>query len=205
MGNSLRLLPEIEEYISSLPVDAVAHDRKQLLDQIAHYCRTQYAEGRTPALNFICTHNSRRSQLAQVWARTLSAKHGIEIKSFSGGTAVTAFNRRAIAALQNSGFYVEKRGAENPTYTVRFSKEMAPLLCFSKLYDDPSNPNAHFAAIMTCSDADVNCPFIPGADVRIPLRYSDPGLADGTPEEQLVYDARSRQIATELLYIFRSL
>ncbi|MEM6771423.1 MAG: protein-tyrosine-phosphatase, partial [Bacteroidota bacterium] len=73
-------------------------------------------------------------------------------------------------------------------------------ICFSKRYDDAVNPKANFAAVMTCSDADENCPFIPGADVRIPLTYEDPKVADGTPEEATVYDERLREIGRELLW-----
>jgi arsenate reductase (thioredoxin) len=55
---------------------------------------------------------------------------------------------------------------------------------------------------MTCDEADQDCPFVKGAALRISLPYEDPKVADGTPEEAARYDARSRQIATEMLYLF---
>ena len=53
---------------------------------------------------------------------------------------------------------------------------------------------------MTCSDADENCPFIPGAEMRLPLTYEDPKEADDKPEERAVYDERVRQIGREIFY-----
>jgi arsenate reductase len=54
---------------------------------------------------------------------------------------------------------------------------------------------------MTCTHADENCPFIPGA-TRISLPYEDPKAFDGTPEEEAIYAERCRQIARELLFAF---
>ena len=55
---------------------------------------------------------------------------------------------------------------------------------------------------MTCSDADENCPYIPKAEKRIPLRYDDPKSYDDTPIESEKYDERSLQIASEIFYVF---
>ncbi len=58
---------------------------------------------------------------------------------------------------------------------------------------------------MTCSDADENCPFIPGAEFRLPLTYEDPKEADDTPYEESRYDERVRQIGVEMMYVFQQL
>ena len=55
---------------------------------------------------------------------------------------------------------------------------------------------------MTCSHADENCPFIPGAEIRIPVRYDDPKAFDGTDLMEAKYLERSKEIATEMLYVF---
>jgi arsenate reductase len=115
---------------------------------------------------------------------------------------VTAFNERAVASLRRSGFRVISEGDSNPRYTVSYSEDRPPIRAYSKLYDDPSNDAQGFAAVMTCSDADENCPFIPGTEARIPVRYKDPKEFDGTPEEALKYDERSLQIASEMFYVF---
>ncbi|MBV6655633.1 MAG: hypothetical protein KI786_17825, partial [Mameliella sp.] len=115
-------------------------------------------------------------------------------------TEATAFNPRAVAAIQRIGFKVDDPGGANPLYRVSFGEDLDPLVSFSKTYDDAANPTQHFAAIMTCSDADEHCPFIPGAEFRLPLTYEDPKLADDTPEEANRYDERVRQIGREMLY-----
>ena len=71
-----------------------------------------------------------------------------------------------------------------------------------KLYDDPSSPKNGFAAVITCSHADENCPFIPGAEARIALNYEDPKAFDGTDKQDQMYLERSRQIGREMLWAF---
>ena len=54
---------------------------------------------------------------------------------------------------------------------------------------------------MTCSDADEACPVVLGMKKRVSLTYEDPKIADGTPDEELVYDKRCQQIAIEMFYM----
>ena len=75
--------------------------------------------------------------------------------------------------------------------------------CWSKKYDDAPNPQQDFCAVMTCSEADKNCPIVFGALDRISLPYNDPKEADGTPEEAARYDERCLQIAAELWYVMQ--
>ncbi len=70
---------------------------------------------------------------------------------------------------------MKKTGDNNPEYHISIDNDgLYSIITFSKLFDDPSNSAAKFVAIMTCSHADENCPIIPGADLRIPVRYKDP-------------------------------
>ncbi|MDX5479857.1 MAG: protein-tyrosine-phosphatase, partial [Cyclobacteriaceae bacterium] len=147
-------------------------------------------------------HNSRRSQFSQIWGKVAAAYHGIDINSYSGGVEVTAFNERAVASIKRFGFKVSKEGESNPKYFVFYSNDEDPIVTFSKVYDDAANALYGFAAVMTCSHADENCPFIPGAEARIPVRYEDPKAFDDTDQEAEMYDTRSLQIASELLYVF---
>ncbi|MEX2585655.1 MAG: protein-tyrosine-phosphatase, partial [Balneolaceae bacterium] len=117
----------------------------------------------------------------------------------------TAFNPRAVSALKRAGFIIENPGGDNPTYKVKFSDDIPPLICFSKRFDDETNPKDNFAAIMTCSDADENCPFVPGTDFRQAITYRDPKESDETPEESKIYDERCRQIASEMFYMMSQL
>ncbi|MGW8123549.1 protein-tyrosine-phosphatase [Roseivirga echinicomitans] len=196
------LLPNIEAFIASISVASISEERKAVLQPLIDYIQGKHAQNEVVNLNFICTHNSRRSQLSQAWAKAMSVYYDIDIHSFSGGVEVTAFNESAINALINDGFKAELGEETNPNVKLTFSEKHAPLVMFSKKFDDASNPKEGFAAIMTCSDADDNCPHIVGAEKRIPVKYDDPKLYDGTAEEAAKYAARSRQIASEMCYIF---
>lgn len=195
---------DLTKYITELEAnfDSISSERKEDLAKLTDYIRSKQESGETVKLNFICTHNSRRSHLAQIWTQTAANYYGIDdIETYSGGTEATAFNPRAIAALERAGFAVENPGGENQKYQVKFDKEADALICFSKTFDHEINPNKNFAAIMTCSDADENCPFVPGAEFRIPITYRDPKESDGTDQEAEIYDERCAQIAKEMFYM----
>jgi arsenate reductase len=185
--------------------DGIPDDRKGRLAEIAAFVESRRAAGETASLTFICTHNSRRSHLSQIWAQTAASVYGVDgVTTFSGGTEATAFNPRAVAAVRRAGFMVEvpEGSGDNPLYRVRFNGDGEPMECFSKIFDAAPNPTEDFAAIMTCSDADNACPLVPGAATRIAIPYVDPKASDGTDAEAATYDERSLQIATEMLYAF---
>ncbi|MEL7160862.1 MAG: DUF481 domain-containing protein [Bacteroidota bacterium] len=191
----MTLLPKLVTLVADLraQADQIPTARRQQLAMLADYISGRETD--PVRLNFICTHNSRRSHLGQIWAAVAAAYYGLErVQTFSGGTEATAFNPRAVAALERAGFRVENPGGENPHYRVHFAPDAPALVCFSKIYDDPVNPSDAFAAVMTCDHADANCPFIPGAELRLPLTYEDPKVADGTPAEAARYDERVQQI-----------
>lgn len=195
----------LQVYVSTLIEEEqlIPPARQQTLAKLASYVNEKQ-KGQPIALNFICTHNSRRSHLGQIWAAVAAAFYGLDhINTFSGGTEATAFNPRAVAAMIRAGFKIENPGGENPHYQVTYGAGEPPLECFSKVYGDPFNPRDNFAAIMTCSDADENCPIIPGAEMRLALTYEDPKAADDTPEEAQRYDERVRQIGREIFYAMR--
>ncbi|MEO0734077.1 MAG: protein-tyrosine-phosphatase [Bacteroidota bacterium] len=192
---------KIADLVAQLQAEAdhITPTRKAQLAKLAAYVASDPAA----QLNFICTHNSRRSHLGQIWAAVAAAHYDLEdVRTFSGGTEATAFNPRAVAALERAGFRVDNPGGDNPRYAVHFAADQPPLVCFSKVYDDPVNPQQNFAAVMTCDHADANCPFIPGANLRLPLTYVDPKEADDTPAETARYDERLRQIGREIIYAF---
>lgn len=197
------LIGPLKNYIESLLPEfgQIPEPRKELLEQLATYLRNKKETGQDCALNFICTHNSRRSHLGQIWAAVGAYYYGLDqVSTYSGGTEATAFNPRAVAALERAGFQISNPGGDNPHYQVSFAAEVSALECFSKTFDDPFNPKTDFAAIMTCSDADENCPFIPGVEMRLPLTYKDPKEADDTPQQAERYDERVRQIGREIFY-----
>jgi len=197
--------PGLRRYIERalLHISDIPRERKRLLDEVAAFVSSKHRAHQPAELTFVCTHNSRRSQMAQLWSAAAAAHFGVEsVFAYSGGTEATAFEPRALAALQRAGFEIENPGGDNPRCRVAYANDGPVLECFSKTYDDPINPARGFAAIMTCSEADEACPVVHGAALRVPLRYEDPKMADGTPSETAAYDERCLQIATEMLYLF---
>jgi arsenate reductase (thioredoxin) len=196
-------LKSIENELSLLSPDR----HEDLLDQIAGFVAAQSKEGKRAQLNFICTHNSRRSQFSQAWCTIAQAYLGLDVAdAYSGGTEVTACNDRTIAALRRAGCDADSNGSsENPVYTVRAGDEdiNAEVKLWSKVFDDEANPKGTFAAIMTCDHADQNCPFIPGAAIRVPLTYTDPKYADDTENEMPAYDLTCKIIATDMIRLFK--
>lgn len=184
--------------------DTIHDERRQRLRALAQFVREKVAAGEEVRLIFICTHNSRRSHMGQLWAQVAADYYGVpRVRTYSGGTEATAFHPNAVAALKRAGFAIEAVSASsNPHYRVAYGTDAPAQEVFSKKYDDASNPQQGFAAVMTCGQADADCPFVPGAAWRIALPYDDPKEADGTAEEASRYDARSRQIATQMMYCF---
>jgi arsenate reductase len=199
------MIPRIQSYINGLTGSSIPEDRIKKLQVLIDCISDQLALKEPVHLNFICTHNSRRSQLAQVWAQVFAHRFNINIKSSSGGVEVTEFNEYAVSALKRVGFSIEFNGKENPRYQVRYSDSQPPLEMFSKLYKESSNGLKKFIAVMTCSDADSNCPMIPGVKNRISLTYTDPKIFDGTEQQDLEYDETCFRIAAELYYVFSKL
>jgi protein-tyrosine phosphatase/arsenate reductase len=200
------MYPKIKNYCAELVTkfDQIPPERKQILETISFYIREKRNENKQVKLVYICTHNSRRSHFGQVWAKVASDYYAVKnVNSFSGGTEATAFNINAINALTRAGFYIDAVDpGNNPVYHVFYDENAAPVKCFSKVYDDPKNPKNGFAAIMTCADAEENCPFIPGAELRIATSYDDPKTFDHTALQDPKYDERCAQIALETLYAF---
>lgn len=179
--------------------------RRETLGLLAEWIASKAREDQVARLVFICTHNSRRSHFGQVWAQTAAQAFGLGyVRTFSGGTEATALHPSAARALRDAGFEIRiEREDANPLYAVTAGAQLPALHLFSKRYDDATNPASGFAAVMTCSDADEACPFIPGADARFSLPYEDPKASDGTEAEEAVYAACSLQIASELVYVMR--
>ena len=194
----------LNDFISNLDTQSITEDRKQILSPLVEYIQEKMDNKESIRLNLICTHNSRRSHLSQIWAQTMAHHFGVaNVSCYSGGTEATALFPMVASTLANTGFEVRMLSeGKNPVYGIKFSENEHPVICFSKRMDDDFNPKTDFAAIMTCSQADEGCPFVPGAEKRIPITYEDPKAFDDTPQQAEKYSERSKQIATEMLYVF---
>ena len=190
--------------IASISKTTLSNERKEVLQPLIEYIQTKIDTQQPIRLNFICTHNSRRSHLSQIWAQTMAFHFGIKnIFCYSSGTEATAMFTKVGEILVNQGFQIQQlSNNKNPVYAVKYDENEAAIICFSKTFDDSFNPNSAFAAIMTCSSADAGCPFITGAEKRLPIRYDDPKAFDGTDLMDAKYAERSLEIASELYYVF---
>lgn len=205
--NPTSIFPSVHDYLEKCrrEFEQIPPARKKELEAVASFVREEIRNKRPARLTFICTHNSRRSHLSQIWAQVAAAYYRVQtVQTFSGGTEATALNPRAVAAMRRAGLSIAPKdpNTSNPIYEVRFAFDVEPMLAFSKIYNAPPNPVEGYCAIMTCSHADEACPLAMGCDSRIAVRYDDPKVSDDTPSEAATYDERCRQIAREMLYLF---
>ena len=198
---------KIREIISQLSTERISEERKIILQPLIEFISSKLSKNEEVRLNFICTHNSRRSHLSQIWAQTMAFYYQIEnVFCYSGGTEATAMFPKISETLTNQGFEILKLSeTENPVYAVKFAENEHAVICFSKKYNDDFNPKSAFAAILTCDSADENCPIVYGAEARIPIKYEDPKKSDGTAEMNETYFNRSLEIATEMKFVFENL
>ena len=198
------LYSTLANYCNSLLAEfyRIPNERKVVLRQLGHYTRSKYNQQQVTSWVVICTHNSRRSHLGQVWLQVAAMYYGIDrVQTYSGGTEATAFHPNAVSCLRRAGFAVNlvAEGA-NPVYAITAAEDLLLGRAYSKRFDDDANPSDHFGAIMVCTDADQNCPVVFGAEQRVSVPYEDPKGYDRTPEEARQYDAVCRRIAREMFY-----
>lgn len=198
------LFQGIENLIMSLKPETISDERKAILKPLADYIQSKVSNNKEVRINFICTHNSRRSHLSQVWAQTLAYHFNIKnVFCYSGGTESTALFPMVAETLRRSGFEVKTLSeVKNPIYCIKYADNEHPIIGFSKKMDDDFNPKSNFLAILTCDSANEACPIVIGAEKRIPVTFEDPKAFDNTPQQEEKYNERSLQIATELFYIF---
>lgn len=203
-------------YIKNLEKEfhKITEGRKNKLLALSEYISKKIKAEEPADIIVICTHNSRRSHIGQIWLKTAAYFYGIEnIRVFSGGTEATAFYPSAIKALNKIGFNIEKTEdklvpnslrEENPIYECPIGNDGPTLMLYSKKYDDPNNVQEGFAALMVCNSADEACPVIMGAETRFAITYKDPKIADGTPQEEAKYLERVRQIGREMFFVMKN-
>lgn len=184
---------------------AIPPARLEKLEQLAAWMAERLRKKAPVRLNFICTHNSRRSHMGQAMALAGAAHFGFaNVECYSGGTEGTAFFPAAVDALRTLGFQIEKDAStdeKNPRYAVS-TGAAAPVVFFSKKYDAPPNRMEDTACVLVCSQADEACPVVLGASLRISLPFDDPKAFDGTPEAPEKYRERACDIGREVLHAF---
>ncbi len=120
---------------------------------------------------FLCTGNSCRSQMAEGWARHLN---GDVIDAFSAGTESHGLNFVAVKVMAEAGVDISRHA----------SKTLAEIDSIQFDY-----------VITVCSDADRNCPVLPGPTKKIHHAFDDPprlARVVATENEALVHYRRVR-------------
>lgn len=196
----------MKDIISTFSFGNISNERKEILQPLITFIQSKKDNNDTIRLNFICTHNSRRSHLSQIWATTMAYRFGVKnVFCYSGGTEATAMFPKVAETLIKQCFKVLKLSEnQNPVYAIKYAEDEQPIICFSKVYNDDFNPKSHFGAVITCNSADENCPIVFGAEQRFPIKYDDPKAFDDTDLMDAKYEERSLEIAEEMFYVFGS-
>lgn len=197
----------ISNHIQKFAAQNISAERKEILQSLIDYIKVKAENGDTIRLNFICTHNSRRSHLSQIWAQAMAFHFEVKnVFCYSGGTEATALFPKVVETLNHQGYQIQQLSEDvNPVYAVKYDPNEAPVICFSKTYNNDFNPKNNYAAIMTCNSADEACPIVFGAELRIPVKYEDPKIFDGTDLQNEKYEERSLEIAQEMWWVFGSI
>jgi arsenate reductase (thioredoxin) len=208
----LRLFPKLKLHADELTTsfDMIAPSKYRAIDQLSDWIVQQSETGEPLNIVTTCTGNSRRSILSAQMGNLAAAFYGFEnVRFYSGGTAPTAFDPRTITTLQEIGFHIEPTGKEaergeiqlsNPIFDIAWGEGLSGLE-FSKMFDHKSNPQAGFAAILVCSEADDDCPHIAGAAYRISMTFLDPKAFDDSRFETQKYAERRDDIGRTFLAV----
>ena len=203
----ITLAAHLDTFLADGRPSTIDDDRAGAFEPLIDWIARRVRAGEAAPVVFVCTHNSRRSQLGMAWARAAALHLGLpSVTTFSGGTEATAFASGAVEALRAHGFGLtdtgERAGEGNIVYALSYGDEA--VRAFSKVFSDPFNPQEGFGAVMVCTSADEACPFVPGADVRVAVPYVDPKRSDGTPEAAATYRATSEEIGREMTWMLQS-
>ena len=118
------MLENLSKTIESISKIEVSAERKAVLQPLVDYIQNKVNTHEEIRLNFICTHNSRRSHLSQIWAQTMAFHFNIKnVFCYSGGTEATSMFPKVGETLQNQGFEIlQLSESENPVYAIKFSE-----------------------------------------------------------------------------------
>ena len=207
MESSIQLLTgKLQQFCKALEQEflQIPLERRETLQKLSDYLLQKLSEQKTPQVIVICTHNSRRSHIGQLWlAIGVDYFELPSIQTYSGGTEATAFDFRVVKAFRRIGLRITttELTAMNPVYRVSWNDKMKPYKAFSKVYQSEPNPTKDFAAVVVCTEADADCPVVSGCDFRLALPYADPKAFDDSDREEEVYTERVHQIGLEMLFV----
>jgi arsenate reductase len=122
-----------------------------------------------PAVLFLCTGNSCRSQMAEGWARAL---HGETLVAHSAGVAPKGLDPRAVAVMREAGVDISTQRSEHL---------------------DAFDPGALDLVVTVCGHAHETCPVLPARTRVLHRGFDDPpALARDLQDEDEVLAAYRR-------------
>ena len=125
-----------------------------------------------PKVLFLCAGNSARSQMAEAFLRKYAGDH---YDAFSAGLEPKGIHPYTVQVMREIG--IDLRG--------HTSKHLSQFL-----------GKTSFAYVITvCDQAEKNCPYFPGAGVRLHWSFEDPAAFNGTPEAML---AKFREVRDQI-------
>jgi len=208
--NKANFFPEILDYCRNLELlsGGIKKERKTKLAVLAAQIKQLKRELSPVEIMVVCTHNSRRSHMGELWLRVGIDYYGLSnLRIHSAGTERSAINIRTIRSFQAIGLLVEKsmNKEENPNYKINWRTDEKSYTGYSKEIGSEELPTNGIVSILVCEDAAENCPFIVGSKLRINLPYEDPKRYDDTLEERTKYLERNLEIGSEMFYLLSEL
>ena len=67
-----KLLQSIKNYFEALDTSVISTDRREVLQVLIDFAKSKLEKEETIILNYVCTHNSRRSQISQIMGQVAS-------------------------------------------------------------------------------------------------------------------------------------
>lgn len=179
-------------------------ERRVILEEIANYIIGSLQFEKESEILFLETDNSTRTIMAEAWATAASFYYGINhVKIYSGGINSSKISTNTIVALEKAGFIIYKTSEkQNPTYEIKYSYNVPPVIVTSKKYNNKLNPDIRYGSVFLCSNADINLPVVKGNNFRTSLHYFDPTAYNNSPEAPEKYMDRCHEIAIEMFYLF---
>jgi arsenate reductase len=128
-----------------------------------------------PAVLFLCTGNSCRSQMAEGWLRHLA---GNRFEALSAGTSPVGLNPRAVAAMAEAGIDISRQR----------SKHLNEMLV----------PHPEYV-VTVCDRTKETCPAVHGGAGTMHWNFDDPAEAQGSDDDRAKVFRRVRdEIAKQI-------
>ena len=183
---------KINYFIDDIVKFKPSNKQKERLEKVINQINKLLGSSRS--IVFICTHNSRRSQFCEFWAKYFSNHYDKNLNIYSAGVEKTEVYNGVFKALLRCGVKKLNNKLVIDKQSIRLESKTLEEIHLKS-----------FISIINCSDAEKNCPIDFRSIANINLKYEDPKSFDGSSSEEDEYFNTSYLIARELNYIIRNI